>query len=37
MTRRRRLGRFHDAALWTLGHAVRVWPFVLFGVVIWLS
>ena len=37
MTRRRRFGRLDDAAMWTLGHVVRVWPFVLLAVVIWLS
>jgi phosphatidylglycerol lysyltransferase len=29
--------RLRDAAVWALGHALRVWPFVLFAVVVWLS
>ena len=37
MTRRRRFGALDGAVLWALGHAVRVWPFVLFAIVIWLS
>jgi phosphatidylglycerol lysyltransferase len=37
MTHRRGRGPLDDAAVWTLGHAVRVWPFVLFAIVIWLS
>jgi phosphatidylglycerol lysyltransferase len=37
MRRRRLPARLDDAAVWALGHAVRVWPFVLFGIVVWLS
>ena len=37
MKRRRLPARLDDAAVWALGHAVRVWPFILFAVVVWLS
>jgi len=37
MNRRRLPARLDDAAVWALGHAVRVWPFVLFAIALWLS
>ncbi|HTI38487.1 MAG TPA: phosphatidylglycerol lysyltransferase domain-containing protein [Vicinamibacterales bacterium] len=37
MKRRRLPARLDDLAVWALGHAVRLWPFVLFAVVVWLS
>jgi phosphatidylglycerol lysyltransferase len=37
MKRRRLPARLDRAAVWALGHAVRVWPFVLCAIVLWLS
>ena len=37
MTKRGVRARFDAAAVWALGHAARVWPFILFAVVLALS